>query len=315
MVPSLCWSLRQQALRRASERVCIHAGVEFRVTEEYDEDSPFSRPPDWKPLRPKQDPTAAPDSAPADSTSQDSNEQSSLAEPRFSHQVSAEADGAGNGLQPASETHAPTDRVQSEPSPESQRTHDAEEQLQSSALSGSTDLQTAPSVGRGQVHSKETDTPEVLPAGIELSSQSDSERPGSTQVMDTVHQKPGIRRTLDSSGHVAPDRDHEQQGPLPPPRPQTAPKEPQGDPSKAEGPDQGRPWWEAAVSSVSEAVYGAAEAIKGAVAAGLQSVSKGQSDSQQSGACTWPLLASGCCCCCSVLFHINAQVSTDNSRL
>lgn len=214
-----------------------------------------------------------------------------------SDQVTSRADSAGNGFQPASVMHTPTDRAQSEPSLVSQHTHEAEEQLQSSALSSSTDSETAPSVGRGQVYSKETDTPEVLPAEIELSSQPESDPPSSTQHMDTVNQKPGVRRTLDSSGHMPPERDSEQQGPLPLPQPQTAPQEPQSDPSKTEGSDQGRPWWEAAASSVSEAVSAAAESVKGVVAAGVQSVTKGHSDSQQSGDCIWFVLASETCCC------------------
>ena len=267
----------------------MSTGVEFRVTEEYDEDSPFSRPPNWRPPTPAQDPPPAADKAAADQSISQSHDSSSQSGHTDVSSDSSIADTTGDGLQPASGLQAPTSSTDSESEAESLLQHMSEtkDRLQTSALSGSTDSQAAPSVGRGQVRSQETDTPKELPARIEVSSQPDADQPVNTKLMDTVHQKPGVRRTLDGSGQVAPDRDAEQQGLLS--QPQAAQgANPPADPSK-EGSDQDQPWWEKAVSSVTaaaasstETVSGVADSIKGAVSAGYEAVSKGQSD-QQSG--------------------------------
>lgn len=288
----------------------VSTGVEFRVTEEYDEDSPFSRPPNWRPPAPQQDPPPAADEAavPDQSMNQsDSSPQSSPTDPSGDPSM---ADTTGNGFQPADGgSHAPTDRTGSEPEAEAVRQHMSETQdhLQASAPPSEADPQTAPSVGRGQVYSKEADTPEELPAHIEAFSQPDADQPVSTEQMDAVHKKPGVRRTLDGSGEAAPDRDAGQQGLLS--QPQAAQGEtPQGDPSReSEGGDQGRPWWEmavasatAAAASVTTTVYGAADSVKGAVSAGYEAVTNSQSD-QQSGEHLLPALSVGAwvqtCCC------------------
>lgn len=268
----------------------MSTGVEFRVTEEYDEDSPFSRPPNWRPPGPQQDPPPAADEAavPDQSVTQgDSSPQSSPTDPSGDPSI---ADTTGNGFQPAGgASHAPTDRTGSEPEAEAVRQHmsETQEHLQRSPLPSQADSQTEPSVGRGQVFSKEADTPEELPAHIEVANQPDADQPASTKQMDAVHKKPGVRRTLDSSGEAAPDRDAGQQGLL---------SQPQGNPQggapqekESEGSDQGRPWWETAVASVTAAaasvtttVYGAADSVKSAVSAGYEAVSRSQSD-QQSG--------------------------------
>ena len=282
----------------------MSTGVEFRVTEEYDEDSPFSRPPNWQPPNPKQDPPPAADEAVADqsSHSQESSQQSSHT---GTSSDPSTADTTGNGLQPANGTHAPTDSTDPESESMSQHMSETKDQLQESARSGSIDSQASePSVGRGQVISQETDTPDELPAKIEVSDHPDADQPVSTEHMDTVHQKPGVRRTLDGSGHAAPGRDARQQGLLPT-QPQAGQgRTPQGDPSEdPEGSDQDRPWWETAVSSVSgavsgvsDAVSGAADSVKGAVYAGYQAVSTAGQPDEQPGVSTCWLLHSFCCC-------------------
>ena len=270
-------------------KILMGAGVEFRVTEEYDEDSPFSRPPSWRPPTPAQDPAPAADEAVADQSigqSHDSSPQSSHTDTSSDPSI---ADPVGNGLQPARGLEAPTGSTDSESEAESVSQHVSEvkDRLQTSALSRNTDSQTAPSVGRGQVRSKKADTPKELPAKIQVSSQPDSDQPVDTKYMDTVHQKPGVRRTLDGSSQVAPDRDAGQQGLLSQPHAVQAGNSP-GDSSKKES-DQDRPWWEKAASSVTaaamsvpETVSGVVDSVKGAVSAGFEAVGKGQSE-QQSG--------------------------------
>lgn len=268
----------------------MSTGVEFRVTEEYDEDSPFSRPPNWRPPAPQQDPPPAADEAAAPDQSSTQSESSPQSSSTDTSGDPSMADTTGNGLQPADGgSHAPTDRTDSESEAGAVRfrQHNSETQdhLQRSALPSEVDSQTEPSVGRGQVYSKEADTPEELPAHIEVASQPDADQPVNTEQMDPVHKKPGVRRTLDSSGEAAPDRDAGQQGLLSQPQ-----GTPQGDPEKeSEGSDQGRPWWETAVASVTAAaasvtttVSGAADSVKGTVSAGYEAVTKSQSD-QQSG--------------------------------
>lgn len=251
-------------------------GVRFRVTEEYDEDSPFSRPPSWRPPSPDQDPPPAPGgSAVADPTSPGGSTHTDASVDAGT----AEEDTTGNGLHPASGTHTHTDDSGPESAP------DTEDQLQRSALSGIPEQQSTPSVGRGQVYSNEKDTPKKLPAHIEVASHPDSDQPASTEQMDPVHQKPGVRRTLDGSGHVAPDRDAGQQGLSPPPS--QAQETPQGELGSEGGSGQDRPWWEpavtaatAAVASVSEGVSGAAESVKTAVSGSYRAVSRGPPDQQ-----------------------------------
>lgn len=246
----------------------LQTGVRFRVTEEYDEDSPFSRPPN-----PRQE--APPPAEQASPSESDPRKPPSDASPPST------ADTTDNGSQPAGGTHTPTHNPGAESQSVSQHMSETEDRLQESALSSITEPQSMPSVGRGQVYSNEADTPEQLPAHIEVAGHPDSDQPTSTEQMDTVHQKPGVRRTLDGSGHVAPDRDAGQQGLTPPQG------SPQGDPVASEGSIQARPWWEpgvtavmAAIASVSDGVSGAADTVKGAVSGGYQAFSKG---GQQSG--------------------------------
>ncbi|KAL0042532.1 hypothetical protein WJX79_002601 [Trebouxia sp. C0005] len=118
--------------------------------------------------------------------------------------------------------------------------------------------------------------PPGLPVGIEFSDQPDTDQPSSTAVMDIVHQKPGLRRTLDGKGHVAPDRDAEEQGLSPP---SESPTGPSGGPSGSEGSGPGVAWWDSATASVSAAF----ESVKSAISTGYHSFSQGQSDSQQPG--------------------------------
>ena len=255
-----------------------HAGVEFRVTEEYDEDSPFSRPPGWRAPTPKEDPPPANNNPDAHDAfhGQDSHHSS-----QHCTVASSPTDSTGNGSQPASATHASTDTIQSQPASGSQHRHEADQRLPSPAQSEVHNTQTSLSVGRGQVFSPEADTPAVLPAGIEISGHPDADEPGSTEQMDIVKQKPGVRRPLDSSNHMT--SGSEQQGPPPPPQAQAAPQDPPNDPSSAERSDQGRPWWESAAASVSDAVSGGVDSVKGAVAAAYQAVGGGQSDPQSPG--------------------------------
>ena len=245
-------------------------GIEFRVTEEYDEDSPFSRPPGWKPAPSKQDPApSGPQSKdPAASHDHASDSQSGG---QASSVNSTTVDSTSNGSAPASasQTLADTAAVKSR--------NTASAHAENSAARASSDETHAhePDVGRGQVYS-DADTPQRLPVGIEFSDQPDSDQLSSTAAMDIVNQKPGLRRTLDGKGHVAPDRDAEEQGLLPGSESQSGPS---GDPSDCGGSGPGVAWWDSATASVS----GAFESMKSAISAGYDNFSKGESDSQQSG--------------------------------
>ena len=240
------------------------------MTEEYDEDSPFSRPPGWKPTPPKQDPAPSAPQSKDHAASHDhtSGSQSTLSGGQACS-VSSTADSTGNGSAPASASQTTADTT----AVEAQNIGSA--QAEASAARASSDETKAqePDVGRGQVHS-DADTPQRLPVGIEFSDQPDSDQPSSTAVMDIVNQKPGLRRTLDGKGRVAPDRDAEEQGLLPPSESQNGPS---GAPSDGEGP--GVAWWESANASVS----GAFESVKSAISTGYHNFSQGQSDSQQPG--------------------------------
>ncbi len=246
-------------------------GIEFRVTEEYDEDSPFSRPPGWKPTPSKQDPApSAPQSKdPAASHDHISGSQSTLSGGQASS-VSSTADSTSHGSAPASASQSTADTT----AVESRNTASAHAEAAARASSDATQAQ-EPDVGRGQVYS-DADTPQRLPVGIEFSDQPDSDQPSSTAVMDIVNQKPGLRRTLDGKGRVAPDRDAEEQGLLPS---SESPTVPSGDPSHSEGSGPGVAWWDSATASVS----GAFESVKSALSTGYHNFSKGQSDSQQPG--------------------------------
>jgi hypothetical protein len=246
-------------------------GIKFRVTEEYDEDSPFSRPPGWKPAPSKQDPAlSAPQSKdPAASHDNTPDSQSTLSGGQASS-ISSTADSTSNGSAPASASPSTADKAAVE------SRNIASAQVEAAAARASRDETQAqePDVGRGQVYS-DADTPQRLPVGIEFSDQPDLGQPSSTAVMDIVNQKPGLRRTLDGKGRVAPDRDAEEQGLLPPSESQSGPA---GAPSDGEGSGPGVAWWDSATASVS----GAFESVKSAISAGYN-FSKGQSDSQQPG--------------------------------
>ena len=246
-------------------------GIEFRVTEEYDEDSPFSRPPGWKPTPSKQDPAPpAPQSQdPAASHDHASDSQSTLSGGQ-APSVSSTTDSTSNGSAPASASQSTADKA----AVKSQNGASAHAEAAARASSDGTQAQ-EPDVGRGQVYS-DADTPHRLPVGIEFSDQPDTDQPSSTAVMDIVHQKPGLRRTLDGKGHVAPDRDAEEQGLSPP---SESPTGPSGGPSGSEGSGPGVAWWDSATASVSAAF----ESVKSAISTGYHSFSQGQSDSQQPG--------------------------------
>jgi len=247
-------------------------GIEFRVTEEYDEDSPFSRPPGWKPAPSKQDPApSAPQSKdPAASHDHTSDSHSTLSGGQASS-VSSAADSTSNGSAPASASHNTADTA----AVESRNTASAHAEASAARASSDETQAQEPDVGRGQVFS-DADTPQRLPVGIEFSDQPDSDQPSSTAVMDIVNQKPGLRRTLDGKGRVAPDRDAEEQGLSPPSESQAGPS---GGPSDGEGSGSGVAWWDSATASVS----GAFESVKSAISTGYDNFSKGQSDSQQPG--------------------------------
>ncbi len=248
-------------------------GIEFRVTEEYDEDSPFSRPPGWKPTPPKQDPApSGPQSKnPAASHDHASDSQSTMSGGQAPSVSSKTVDSTSNGSAPASASQTTADKA----AVESRNIASAHaENSAARALSDETQAQD-PDVGRGQVYS-DADTPQRLPVGIEFSDQPDSDQPSSTAVMDIVNQKPGLRRTLDGKGRVAPDRDAEEQGLLPS---SESPSTPSGAPSDSEGSGPGVAWWDSATASVS----GAFESVKSAISTGYHNFSKGQSDGQQPG--------------------------------
>ncbi|DBA90515.1 TPA: hypothetical protein ACH3X1_003774 [Trebouxia sp. C0004] len=249
----------------------LFPGIEFRVTEEYDEDSPFSRPPGWKPAPSKQDPApSAPQSKdPAASHDHTSDSQSTLSGGQASS-VGSTADSTSNGSAPASASQSTADMA----AVKSQNMASAHAEAAAQAPSDGTKAK-EPAVGHGQVYS-DADTPQRLPVGIEFSDQPDSDQPSSTAVMDTVNQKPGVRRTLDGKGHVAPDRDAEEQGLSPPSQSQSGPS---GAPSDSEGSGPGVAWWDSGTASVS----GAFESVKSAISTGYHSLSKSQSDSQPPG--------------------------------
>ncbi len=248
-------------------------GIEFRVTEEYDEDSPFSRPPGWKPTPPKQDPApSGPQSKnPAASHDHASDSQSTMSGGQAPSVSSKTVDSTSNGSAPASASQTTADKAAVE------SRNIASAHAENSAARASSDETQAqdPDVGRGQVYS-DADTPQRLPVGIEFSDQPDSDQPSSTAVMDIVNQKPGLRRTLDGKGRVAPDRDAEEQGLLPS---SESPSTPSGAPSDSEGSGPGVAWWDSAAASVS----GAFESVKSAISTGYHNFSKGQSDGQQPG--------------------------------
>ena len=257
--------------------VCFAVGIEFRVTEEYDEDSPFSRPPNWQPPSSNQESTKTADQHTPHSSSQSQSPATQSTTPSGQASTDQGTTGTtGNGSTPASRPEAPPE--QAAVPGKSQNVGTRHESQTRAPASVSQSLSS--SVGRGQVYS-EADTPDRLAAGIELTDHPDSDEPVDTGRMDTVHQKPGLRRTLDGQGHVAPDRDHEELGLLP-----SQPGEPSADP-----PEGGGAWWESAATAAS----GAVESIKAALSAGYQSFSKGQPDSQQSGAC----LSLALCLCMS----------------
>ncbi len=238
------------------------------MTEEYDEDSPFSRPPNWEPNPSKQEAAALAQDQKADSASHSATTQSATP----SGQTSSDHRNTGNGNAPASVSESNFGTAKTTPP-----VLDAAQAQCSTRALAEAEEEKSPSVGRGQVYS-DADTPERLPAGIEFADQPDSDQPSTTAVMDTVHQKPGLRRTLDGKGHVAPDRDSEELG-LPPPQSQAQQGDPSIDSSQGDGSGQGVAWWDSAAVSLS----GAVETVKAALSAGYESFSKGQSSGQQPG--------------------------------
>ena len=245
--------------------VCCSTGIEFRVTEEYDEDSPFSRPPSEQSTPSKQEleSPAYQDKAESAPHTHPSDSKSVIPSGQAPSVNGAAVDSTGNGSAPA--------RVpQPTATDESQSADSSHTELTPTLLDKMGKGQN-PSVGRGQVYS-DADTPERLPVGIEFAGQADADQPSTTAHMDPVHQKPGVRRTLDAKGHVAPDRDPEELGLMAPPKSQPPPPE-------GEGSAQGVAWWDSAAGSVS----GVWEAVTSAVTAGYESFSQGQSDTQQSG--------------------------------
>lgn len=245
--------------------VCYSTGIEFRVTEEYDEDSPFSRPPSEQPTPSKQEPEPH--------THQDKAESAPHTHPSDPNSVipsgpapsvnGAAVDSTGNGSAPA--------RVSQPTATDESQSADSSPTESTPTLLDKMGKGQNPSVGRGQVYS-DADTPERLPVGIEFAGQADADQPSSTAHMDPVQQKPGLRRTLDAKGHVAPDRDPEELGLMAPHKAQ--PPAPEG-----EGSAQGVAWWDSAAASVLHNL----EAVRSAVTAGYESFTKGQSDAQQSG--------------------------------
>lgn len=156
------------------------AGIEFRVTEEYDEDSPFSRPP-AEPSVPPKDPVTAvpvPDADPAPS--------------QTAHKGNNHGNGSSSAMSDAlsQAIDITLDQPQSAPLPKAQA------QARQPSHDG---------LGREQV-GQALDTRSSLPTGIEVSIERDGGGHAANQVMDTVQQRPGVKRLLDGSGREAPSR-------------------------------------------------------------------------------------------------------------
>ena len=228
----------------------MFAGIEFRVTEEYDEDSPFSRPPSQP--KPKAAPTAAQDAT---------------------HVTSGDNDQQGNGASPALTPDSLTSIAGT-------TVDTTVAQLQShKQASSKPESQT----GRHQIAS-DAPPPDRIVEGIEVADRPDDDQPETTEVMDPLHQQPGVKRVLDGQGHKAPSRSPSEQGLLPHPERQT--RQDSGTEGNFEGAQQGqtdtakeKPWWESAADSA----VGAFESTKSAVLGGIDSVTKGQGDKQATG--------------------------------
>ena len=239
---------------------CVFTGIEFRVTEEYDEDSPFSRPPSQPKPRaaPSADPkTDSPPPAPQDA----------------SHATARNDDQQGNGSTPAL-TSDPLTSV-------TETTIDTTvAQLQSHKQKS---LESESRTGRHQIAS-DAPPPDRIAEGIEVADHPDDDQPGTTELMDPVNQKPGVKRVVDGQERKAPSRSPSEQGLLPHPERQTRQE------SEAEGGSgsaqkgqtdaaKEKAWWESAADSA----VGAFESTKSAVLGGIESLTKGQGDKQATG--------------------------------
>lgn len=227
------------------------------MTEEYDEDSPLSRPPQH---------TSSSNKSPAHS----SRDTLSTSDSTHNHQGED-----GDGSPPASTPDPITSLTES--------TIDTTvAELQSYKQSPS-QPKSSSRTGRHQIAS-DSPPPNSIAEGIEVTNQPDDDRPESTEVMDAVHQKPGVKRMLDDKGHKAPSKGSSKQGGLPHPERQTrqeaeveggAGSAPQG---QTEG-KQEKPWWQSAADSAVDGFEGAKSAFWGQV----ESFTKGQGDKQTPG--------------------------------
>lgn len=238
----------------------MFAGIKFRVTEEYDEDSPFSRPPSQP--KPKAAPSADPKADPPPPAPQDAT-----------HATSGDDDQQGNGASPALTSDSLTSIAES--------TIDSTvAQLQSHKQASS---KPESRTGRHQIAS-DAPPPDRIVEGIEVADRPDDNQPETTEVMDPLHQQPGVKRVLDGQGHKAPSRSPSEQGLLPHPERQT--RQDSGTEGNFGSAQQGqtdtakeKPWWESAADSA----VGAFESTKSAVLGGIDSLTKGQVDKQATG--------------------------------
>lgn len=238
---------------------CSYVGVEFRVTEEYDEDSPFSRPP----THPK-----AQSSAPTADLPPDTHQTSDQDAADTAQSTNKQGDGSSPALKsdPLKSLGAST--------------------IDTTVTLSKSDAQSASqsnsSTGRHQI-ATDAPLPDSIAEGIEVAYHPDDDQPETTELMDPVQQKPGVKRILDSKGTTAPSRSPQEQGLLPHPERQTRPE------SEAEGistiaPEgqagtKEKPWWETAA----ESAVGAFEGAKSTVLGGIESLTKGQGDKQTTG--------------------------------
>lgn len=258
---------------------CLCAGVEFRVTEEYDEDSPFSRPPQ----KPSSD-----DKSGTELPHQSSQHEASNSEPS-SPRPDKDADKV-----PAAMTAGPLASL-------TKTTIDATvaelQSHQKSAATSKSDSRT----GRQQIAS-DSPPPDSIAEGISVSSQSHDDGPESTEIMDPVRGRPGVKRILDEKGQVAPSKRSREQGPLPHPQRQTRLESDTEGSSESAQDKMEKPWWQAAADSAAEGFEGAKSAFWGQI----ESFTKGQGDKQATGEST---IATSVCCCSNTHTHTHACCS------
>ena len=234
--------------------------MEFRVTEEYDEDSPFSRPP----THPKAQSSAPTADLPPD-TPQTSDQDAAHTAQSTNKQ--------GYGSSPASKP----DPLKSL----SASTIDTTVTLSKSDAQSAS--QSNSSTGRHQI-ATDAPLPDSIAEGIEVAYHPDDDQPETTELMDPVQQKPGVKRILDGQGTKAPSRSPQEQGLLPHPERQTRPEsEAEGmsaiAPQGQAGAAKEKPWWETAA----ESAVGAFEGAKSTILGGIESLTKGQGDKQTTG--------------------------------